>query len=711
MVTLGSLIRAPWLFPSLAIGLLCIFVFGPLAGRGYIFLLDYGAELTGPRPRLPDLTWGLLANTNAMTPIHVVQVRLFEVVSSGWIRLVPFVAVPFIAFAGFRRLAPSRSVVIALGATLLLVVNPFTYERLYAGQVHLMLGVALLPYLIFLLGNDVGGKLFAHIAKLALVLAVLFALAPHFLFIAALPVGLAIMVAMLRLDKAALIRLAGGVCATAVLCAYWIFPTLMVVGDLGRVTVRDLDVFSTSSDRTFGLIPNVLGLYGFWTNYQLPKHHLVIWPALLLLLLCVICVGMRFVLTSKEYKVSARFQAVLLIPSAVIGLFLAMGAQGPTGSIFEWMFENIPGFQIMREPHKFLALTLVAYAYYFGAGAHWLIEIVRTNYAKLLTVGLLVTLVCAYTFKLFWGFNGQVEPVSYPNSWAEADAEMGEGDGYVLALPWHLYIRFPWVGRTVANPMGSYFRREVIFGDNIEIGRIKTQSVNPRSLYLQYLFSKGRQIRRFGNLVSPLNIQFILLAETPGPNLYRWLKRQEDLSIVRTWDDLVLFRNEALIAEAYAPAEELTVENWGEVIDLSEQASLLSFAINVKDPMSKAPPTGKKFSVNDAATEVLEVQSRSPVHLDVSPRDPSDPAVVARPFHPGWELQGAPATPNMGVTLHFEAAQSGKVFFSPWNRTRIGYLVSGGMGLLLIAYLGAHRITRWRRRPQESPLDEAKPGR
>ena len=51
----------------------------------------------------------------------------------GWIRLLPLLLIPVIAAWGFFRLFDRRPLP-ALAATVMFVVNPFTYERTAAGQ-------------------------------------------------------------------------------------------------------------------------------------------------------------------------------------------------------------------------------------------------------------------------------------------------------------------------------------------------------------------------------------------------------------------------------------------------------------------------------------------------------------------------------------------------------------------------------------------------
>ena len=47
----------------------------------------------------------------------------------------------------------------------------------------------------------------------------------------------------------------------------------------------------------------------------------------------------------------------------LIGAFLAKGVNPPAGFIYAWLFENIPGWQMFRDPTKFYFLVVLAYSF------------------------------------------------------------------------------------------------------------------------------------------------------------------------------------------------------------------------------------------------------------------------------------------------------------------------------------------------------------
>src|SRR5207248_1229498 len=117
------------------------------------------------------------------------------------------------------------------------------------------------------------------------------------------------------------------------------------------------------------------------------------------------------------------------------------------------LFHHLPGFAVMREPQKAVALLALAYGYFFGVGAERFIQSARTQKGAAAMGVAMVVLPIAYNPSLFWGLHGRLHTDSYSPSWAAADRLMGEGPGKVLFLPWHQYMGFAFTdARTVATP-------------------------------------------------------------------------------------------------------------------------------------------------------------------------------------------------------------------------------------------------------------------
>jgi len=673
-------------------GGLTVAIVAPLARSGTLLLLDYGTYPAGPQPQLDSSVWGVPPGLVTRAPVDIVLYAVFNWIDWGWLRLLPFVLVGPLAWVGFRRLLGPRDLAVA-AATTLFVINPWAEDRMSAGQVYLLVGYALLPLLAsMLLARP--AHLVTHALLTGLLLALLIALAPHFIFIAGLLVVIALTVSLGARDWDRASTIGGALVAVGALSLYWLVPALIYHPEALPVTNADLAVFQTSSDTHLGLGLNVLGLYGFWRpGAPLPKDFLSGWPFLLLAILVLAGIGGWY----AWRRLRATAMVVTLGAAAAVAFFLALGDQGPTGALYATLYDHFPGFAIMREPEKFSALLALAYAAFFGLGISFAFTVVRPFLQRAAVVGVAMLIPCAYGFTTFWGFNGYAAPSSYPSSWAQADRMMGTGDQAVLALPWHLYLDFPWTqGRTVVNPMASYFRRPVISGDNIEAGDIETESSDPRSSYLEYLFSIGSETTHLGRLLAPLGIRYVLLAKTDDWKNYAFMATQSDIRVVHNWSDLTLFENMEPAPLAVAPSATLTVDTWGDVVGLAEETPLNGYYITVRNP-GPGPIREPAIGSSRPTGVAVSVTVQSPVQVSVRAPGSASKLVVAEPFDPAWSMDGRAASEELGALTGFTGAPGGDLAdqYGRWPVVRDSYVASAVVTLCLV---GLCAVTGWRRR-------------
>ena len=179
------------------------------------------------------------------------------------------------------------------------------------------------------------------------------------------------------------------------------------------------------------------GLYGFWRDeFAEPAQRI---PALYLLLVPILGLSMAgaiHVLASKP----PRRPGLVLVVVAALALLLAGGISfPPTASVFRSVFDHVSVFRIYREPQKFLALVVLAYAVFGAVGLEAVVarsdsrsSSARAWAASALAIGVAT----AYAYTMLWGFWGQVHLTQYPSDWERADQIMAaEGPGRVLVFP------------------------------------------------------------------------------------------------------------------------------------------------------------------------------------------------------------------------------------------------------------------------------------
>ena len=650
--------------PVLILGLvLALGICWPLVGGGQVFLLDW---VFGPHSAiLSPGFYGLNGGQTSGLPLVLVVGLLTHLVGSAgtWIPIAVFFP---IATVSMGRLVGGRQWA-RLGAATLFAVNPFVFQRLYAGHIALLLGYALLPLVVRSMVRAVDNRGVARLTPV-LWMALLTGMSPHFAWVCGVLL-LAVVLAHRR-------RLAAlGWAATVGLCfvptmAYVFLPQSAASLPV-TVGSYDLSAFQTMGDSQVGLFGNVAGLYGFWRAGPgpiLPKYYVSGWFLLLLAVLVVVAIGAVTALKGVQttgttesggdtrrrggVRLDRRMVASVVVISAVVGFFLALGSQGPTGPLFRWAYVHVPFFNIMREPEKFSMLLALGYAACFGWGIERWVNSFAPSRRILGVVAVFVValgLPLAYTPTIFDGLDGQIATSHLPASWTQAEQITGSRTGDLLFFPWHLYLAFPFAGgRVIANPAPSSFTGEVISGDDLELGALYSDSTSSRSAFIQRLITEGGGGGTFGQQVAPLGVQYVALAKTVDWQSYQWLSRQSDLHLVLDTPTLELWENTAYLGLGHRGGES--------VVHLS--------------PVAYRIPPGPPGWVS-----------------------------VAVPYQPGWSLNGhsARSTPD-GVVSVWAGASGGVLRYRPWTFAWAGDVISLGLVLALALALVIGNARRYRKK-------------
>jgi hypothetical protein len=525
----------PWLWFSFV----ALIVAAPLLGGGYLLLLDYPSGPALPHvPLLPLPSSGDVGNGTPLLALEAVLRHIQVWLPDKVLLLAPIV----LGGVGLYRLLRSRFGVGAAAATYgatLFVLNPFVADRYLAGHLFFLLALAMVPWA---LGPVL--DLFDRSRHSGVWIGLwLFGLAVVDLHVAGMYALLVIVASVTTWSRKGSIDGAVGLGLGAVLCAYWVLPSLLASPGR-RVGAADLAVYASRPSGA-RVLPRLLGLYGFWREefagaaQRIPVLYLLLVPILGLAI-----AGAVRVLASAD----RRRAGILLAVVGVIALLLAGGISfPPTAGAFRFVFDHVPFFRIYREPHKFLALVVLAYAV-FGAvglesvvGRRDVVGSARAWGASALAIGI----AGAYAYTMLWGFWGQVHLTQYPADWERAEQIMdARGQGRVLVLPWHLYAVWSFTGgRIVANPAPSFFSREVIAGDNVGFSRIRTQSVDPFSAFVEDIIRHRGKVRELGHLLAPLDVRFVVLLHEADPEQYIFVRQQPDLASLFHGPRLELFEN------------------------------------------------------------------------------------------------------------------------------------------------------------------------
>ena len=611
----------------------------PFAG-GRLLLLD---SVSGPhQPLLPAAAFGLDGGLTGGLPLAITFSLLDRLLGQAG-SAVPAVVFFPLATTGAARLLRTAVLPARLGAGLLYAVNPFVFDRLYAGQLEVLLGYALLPYAVVALRDAAEHP--HRVARAAGWSAATVMMSEHFAWIL-LPATVGILLTRRRRIAASL-RLAGAALgAAAISCYLLVAPAL--VGTRPAGALAQLAAYRTQPDPQLGLLVNVAGLYGFFRPGPIePKNLLSGWPAVLAALLLVVAIGYAAVLRDP----ARRRNGLAVLAAGVAGYFLALGGQGPTGGLFRLAYEHVPGFVVMREPDKFAVLTALAYAYGFGQGISWLTTRSRGKGAQIAAIALAGVLPLAYTPNLFGGLGGQVKASTLPPSWSAAARLVGQDT--VLFLPWREYFATPFTDqRTIANPAAQYFGGTVLSSQNPGYG-YAFAAEDPEHVFLDKVIGPPVDAETTQAALADLGVRFVVLAKVAD-----W----------RDFADVVAVPGIRLVYSS-------------RTLDL--------------------------FSVRPTAQETRDdrlIRRLDPVDYQILP---GHPGVVALPvpYLPGWAIDGEPAIELAdGQAGVLAPSEGGVVHYGPSSGVLASEIGSAGA---VLAVAGVAFIERKRRRRAFARSDQA----
>lgn len=471
----------------------------PFTG-GRLLLLDF---VSGPhQPLLPATAFGLDGGLTGGVPLAI-GFRLLDRLLGPAGSVVPAAVFFPLATTGAARLLPAAVLPARLGAGLFYAVNPFVFDRLYAGQLGVLLGYAAVPFAVTALLDAAREP--HRVGRAACWAGATVMMSVHFAWIL-LPLTAAIIATRPHRVRASVRLGAAALGAAAISCYLLVAPAL--VGTRPAGALAQLAAYRTRGDPRVGLLVNVAGLYGFFRPGPIEAKNLFSgWPAVLAALVLVVAVGYAAVLRD----VAHRRDGLAILAAGVAGYFLALGDQGPAGALFRLAYEHLPGFVIMREPGKFAVLVALTYAYGFGWGIAWLTPRSQPKRARVAAAALALALPLACAPNLFGGLGGQVRASAVPPSWSIA-ARLA-GPATVLFLPWQAYFPTPFTGqRMIANPAALYFAGTVLTSQDPGHG-YAFAAEDPEHVFLDQVLGPPVDRHRVRAALAGLGVRFVALAK------------------------------------------------------------------------------------------------------------------------------------------------------------------------------------------------------
>jgi hypothetical protein len=499
-------VRPAW-WPRLWAVVLALLVLWPVLGSGYV--LSYDMVWVPDLALRPDAL-GLGTGLPRAVPSDAVVAVLDQLVPGMLLQKVVLVGALVGAGCGAVRLVPGLSLTGRLVAVTTVVWNPFVVERLVLGHWPVLLGYAVLPWLVAEARRvRAGGRVTGAVCWLVL-LGSLSASA-----------GLVTAVVLLVLAGTRGLRTTAALLAVvAGANAPW-----LVTGALHAAGATSdpagAGLFALHGE---GRVPGPLAaltLGGVWNADVVPpsRQGAVAWLTLLLVL------GLAAAGWSRWRRGAPRRERWGLPLCWALGwgvAALTWAAPGAVGALAA----HVPGGGLLRDGARTLGLCAPLLVTLVAHGADRVVSALRDRLpapAVSAAAGALVLAPLALMPDAAGGAGGRLEPVSYPASYTQVrgavGAAIGDGGGDALVLPFTSYRAPRWNGgRPVLDPMGRFLDVDHLASDQLLVSGTTVEGEDPRGdVVRRALAADGPQARSAA--LAAAGVAVVVVEEDTGQQL------------------------------------------------------------------------------------------------------------------------------------------------------------------------------------------------
>ncbi|OBG37051.1 hypothetical protein [Mycobacterium sp. E3198] len=464
-----------WARPGYAL-LLALLVVGPLLAPGYLLLRD---AVSTPRSYLSDTALGLTSAPRA-TPQDFAVALASQVVDGGVVVKALLVAGLWLAGWGTARLAavalPDAGAPGEFVAATLAIWNPYVAERLLQGHWSLLVGYGCLPWVAaaMLTLRSTGSGWSGLVWWIALA-----GLTPTGLLLAA-AVAL-VCVAAPGAGRTRRVCAATALGVELVAALPWL--TAAALGSsLRSPGAVGVDAFAPRAEPGLGTLGSLASLGGIWNGEAVPASRTTLFAvSSAVVLLAVVAAGLPVVVRRRA--------AVPLLALAVVAVVVpAALATGPGLHALRALVDAAPGFGVLRDGQKWVALALPGYTLAGAGSALTLRRWLRPSVAALVcSVALILALP-----DLAWGGWNKVTSVRYPRGWAAVAAAINSDPRTVAVLPAGTMRRFSWSGPApVLDPLPRWLRADVLSTGDLAISGVVVPGEGDRARAVQDLLLSG----------------------------------------------------------------------------------------------------------------------------------------------------------------------------------------------------------------------------
>ncbi|WP_378542008.1 hypothetical protein [Nocardioides sp. GCM10028917] len=456
----GLLLQTAWA------AVLAVLLLGGALGPGYVLSYDM---VWVPDLALRGDVLGLGSALPRAIPSDAVVAALDEVLGGMLLQKVVLVGVLVAAGTGFGALTRDRTTAAQLVAVSIGLWNPFVVERLLLGHWPLLLGYAVLPWLVVALSDLDAGR--ARLPARVPALLVLGSLSASAGLASAL---VAFAVAGRRLGRRGSALLAACVAGAN---APWIVAGLVSPATSSSDPLGAL-VFATADEGLMVGPVAALSFGGVWNAEVAPGSRLGLAGLVgtLLLVTAAVAGAVRIARGAREPRLPA------LAACWCVGCGLAVVSWATPGAI-GWLSENMPAGGLLRDGSRMLGLTVPLVVVLVAVAVDGVIGRLPDRATVVVVGGALALLPVSLMPDAAWGAGGKLDAVRYPAAYERARAAVaGAPRGAAVSLPFVSYRAPAWNGgRRVLDPLPRYLDRPTVVNDVLIVSGRGLAGEDPRS--------------------------------------------------------------------------------------------------------------------------------------------------------------------------------------------------------------------------------------
>lgn len=481
--------------------LLSVLLLGPALGWGYVLTYDM---VWVPQLDLRADTLGLGSALPRAVPSDAVVAVLDEVVPAVLLQKLVLVGSLLAAGTGAAALVAERSTPARLVAATVAVWNPFVVERLLIGHWPLLVGYAVLPWLVVSLRRSRTEDRLPLRVPLLLLVGSLSASAGLATAVAALACGT-------RADRPRRTLALLGMIVVA--NAPWLVAGLVQSAG-GTSDAVGATLFATGDE---GLLPGpwaALSFGGIWNAEVVPASRTG-WAGVGMTVLLVVAAAVSLVRVARGRDRVEGLGGLVVCWTVGFGLaLLSWAAPDALGRLAA----SVPGGGLVRDGSRLLGLTVPLVVVLVAVAVDALLERLPDVAGRVLVGGVLALVPVSLMPDAAWGVGGRLAAVAYPAAYDDARAAVASAPaGDAVSLPLVSYRAPEWNdgGRRVLDPLGRYLDRPVVVNDELVVSGTRIAGEDPRAAQVSEALAAGSPGERAAELRAA-GVSVVVLEEIEG---------------------------------------------------------------------------------------------------------------------------------------------------------------------------------------------------